>query len=710
MSSSNATNREPAFSTSDDQPVGLTVVPAPPNVRIESIGTYLPARVRSSQEVVDGCDCGLDIPLQLATGIEQRHCVGPEESSLDLSAHAVRDCLDRSRYLPEDIDVIVCCNISKAEAGGRHFTTEPTTAIELRRRFGLTGALCFDVNNACAGVFTGIHAVNALMKAGLVRRGLVVSGEYITHLTDIAQKEIASLTDLRLACLTLGDSGIALMLDRSSDPSVGLQAIEMATISRHSDLCIAKPTCRPHGGGVMHTHSAQMAVHGIAHCTRHYRGVLAEQGWTARETEHFIGHQISKAATRHFHRQFNAISEDDTLDADTMIDTVARLGNTSTTTHTLAMQRSILDGTIANGDRTSFIVCASGLTIGTALYRFDDLPDRLRHMERTGERPDKQPDPRPHVVRQQVEQPVLAIESIGLQPADERLDSRQTAVEAGRRCLERSAFDADDIDLLLSVGVYKSDGIDEPSNAALIACELEVNHDVRPGASRSRSFVFDLNSGGLGWLQAAHLAHAQVHTGIAQRVMLTASEAEVNATIPGTDQLGLNELGTATLLHRSVHGDGFSNFHFETYEAEADAFRSHHDISTARPRFHYEVSQRYESLLVECLERTLARYLRRLSLRLEDFAGIVVPRVSESFDRSLAAKLQGMAPHADATLQLYPREQAGTNLLTSSQATGLLELRERGPRDGLVLVLAASAGIQVGCALYHLGSEHLAAR
>ena len=66
-------------------------------------------------------------------------------------------------------------------------------------------ALAFDITNACAGMFTGIYLVHSLIRAGAVRRGLVVSGEYITHLTETAQKEIKGIADQRLACLTLGE-------------------------------------------------------------------------------------------------------------------------------------------------------------------------------------------------------------------------------------------------------------------------------------------------------------------------------------------------------------------------------------------------------------------------------------------------------------------------------------------------------------------------
>ena len=77
----------------------------------------------------------------------------------------------------------------------------------MRDRCGLTNAIAFDISNACAGMFTGISVADAYLKTGLVHRAMVVSGEYITHLTETAQKEIEGPMDSRLACLTLGDAG-----------------------------------------------------------------------------------------------------------------------------------------------------------------------------------------------------------------------------------------------------------------------------------------------------------------------------------------------------------------------------------------------------------------------------------------------------------------------------------------------------------------------
>ncbi len=124
---------------------------------------------------------------------------------------------------------------------------------DLRTEFGFINALAFDVSNACAGTFTAIHLVDGLLRQGVIRRAMVVSGEYITHLTLAAQREIESFMDPRLACLTLGDSGMAMILEAAPNPSVGFQEIDLYTLGKYHNLCVAKASAHPEGGAIMFT-------------------------------------------------------------------------------------------------------------------------------------------------------------------------------------------------------------------------------------------------------------------------------------------------------------------------------------------------------------------------------------------------------------------------------------------------------------------------
>ncbi|MGH3851546.1 MAG: phosphopantetheine-binding protein, partial [Pseudonocardiaceae bacterium] len=143
------------------------------NTVIESLGVYLPARAVSTETVLAECANEIRIPLERLTGIKSRRVAGDDEFSIDLARKAVADCLARSSYRPEEIDLVISCNISRCDGPGHRFTFEPSTSSRLRDQCGLVNAVSFDISNACAGMFTGITVADAFLKAGLVRRALV---------------------------------------------------------------------------------------------------------------------------------------------------------------------------------------------------------------------------------------------------------------------------------------------------------------------------------------------------------------------------------------------------------------------------------------------------------------------------------------------------------------------------------------------------------
>src|SRR6266849_6714740 len=140
------------------------------NTIIESLGVYLPPKVVSTEDVLRGCKHKILFPLERLTGIQSRRMAGETEFSIDL---------------------LICCNISRYDGPNFRVSFEPSTSIKLKKHFGFNNAMVFDITNACAGMWTGVMIVNAFLSLEIIQCGMVVSGEYITHLTLSAQNEIA---------------------------------------------------------------------------------------------------------------------------------------------------------------------------------------------------------------------------------------------------------------------------------------------------------------------------------------------------------------------------------------------------------------------------------------------------------------------------------------------------------------------------------------
>ena len=86
---------------------------------------------------------------------------------------------------------------------------------------GAQGAMTFD-SRTRAGMLTGVTVMNNWIRQGIVERALVVSGEYISQLGQNAAQHIRNIMSKELACLTLGDAGAALLLERAPAGSAGI--------------------------------------------------------------------------------------------------------------------------------------------------------------------------------------------------------------------------------------------------------------------------------------------------------------------------------------------------------------------------------------------------------------------------------------------------------------------------------------------------------
>ena len=663
------------------------------NTVIESIGTYLPAGMLSTAEVLAGCTNEVGIPLERLTGIKHRRVAGHGEYSIDLARQAIADCLARSSYGPADIDLVIACNISRYDGPEHKFMSEPSTAARLRDQCGLSNALAFDLTNACAGMFTGIAVADAFLRTGLVRRAMVTSGEYITHLTETAQKEMEGPMDKRLACLTLGDAGAAVILERGPNGRVGFHDIDMATLGRYSSLCVAKANDGPHGGVIMLTDSIAGTVAAVKHSVPYVAGVVRRHAWRAEHCDHILMHQTSEASLNDAVAAINRSFGQTIAHPGNTIHNLAERGNTASTTHFVALKDHILGNRIKSGDNVVFGISGSGQTVGAALYTFDDLPDRLRrgskgHRRRslsTGQRP-KEPAATPRVL----------IKGIGTLAAGQSAPRRsvQLAVQAASACLDDSGLDRSALDLIIHAGVYRDEFLCEPAIAAIIAGELGVNDDIQ-SPDGPKTFAFDVLNGAVGFLNACHVAVQMIGAGKAEHAMVVASEIENNAPDSGQPLYGLSETGSAVILGRTDGAEGFGQFVFHHYSEYGQALETYTRQRDGQMWLQIDRDPELAAYYVECIPAAVQELLKVEELESSDIAAVFPPYLSTA-DRAKLATRIGIPASKFVDIA------AETDPFSSCVPYGLEHaLRHKLVKPGDIgLIISVGSGLQVGCATY----------
>lgn len=338
--------------------------------RFESIGTYLPEKVVSTKELMakGEADFFKLVDLQEITGIENRHVRSDCEDSYTLALDAANECLKNSRYEAKELDLIIYTGITQMKGSAKKFLYEPAMSLFIKNKLGAESAMNIDISNGCAGMLNGVYILDAMIKSGTIRNGMVVAGECITSAAETAIKEIDNVLDEQFASLTLGDAGAAVILDGDPDDDEGIDFTYFLTAAEHAELCIALPS--EQGNGIaMYTKAKEIHDAAIDLVGPLLDDALVKNGKDIDDFDYYLAHQTSTRAIasgkRRLQQHFNK-------DIDLLIN-VPQCGNTASTTHFVALHRYLKEHTIKEGTRVMFAAQASGLVLGYVLATIGNM-------------------------------------------------------------------------------------------------------------------------------------------------------------------------------------------------------------------------------------------------------------------------------------------------------------------------------------------------
>ncbi|MFD0256655.1 3-oxoacyl-ACP synthase III family protein [Kitasatospora indigofera] len=196
-----------------------------PRVGITAVGSYLPARQLTSQQLQDEVTAGLRLPERMfekATGIVTWRFAAEGEYASTLALGAARRALDARGTDPLDIDLLLYASATRD-------VCEPATAHLVQAELG-SRAHALDVSNACNSFLNGIDLARAMILAGRARRALVVTGETPSR---AMRRDPGGLADFRegFAGYTFGDAGAAVVVEPVERG--GILDVETETASEH---------------------------------------------------------------------------------------------------------------------------------------------------------------------------------------------------------------------------------------------------------------------------------------------------------------------------------------------------------------------------------------------------------------------------------------------------------------------------------------------
>jgi len=530
-----------------------------------------------------------------------------------------------------------------------------------------------------------------MLQLGSIDCAIVVSGEYITHLTQTAQREIQNDFDPRLPCLTLGDAGAAIALTRGGDRRSGFHAIDLYTLGRHAELCIAKlgENRRP----IMLTDLMGMSAATTGEVMKHWPATAMRHGWGLHDVRHIIPHQVSDTM---MNNGTFAVKDLSVLEEINVVSNIAERGNTATTTHSVAVWDQVKQGTIRAGENVLFGIMGSGMTIGAALYTFDDLPDRVRASAAKSEIPHRRSSAAARM-RHVRRVPRMVIAGVGIAAdAGDVGAAIDAGTRAAERCLSAAGYQPSDVGLLVYTGIYREEYLSEPAVAAIIAGRLKLDGTAAGEAKPSRAF--DLLNGGVGTLQACYVAQQAMHDDPARAAMIVAAEVENNAAFPEPRRYGLVEGGSALLLQRSPDGKaGFGGFVCRTFPEHLGKLETHTAVDERHGYLQIQRHPDLEAIYVAAAKAVVDQLLCDEGLKLADVRHIFAPQISSNFITRLAESL------AVPRSVMVDVTRNGGDLFTSSLPHAWQHAQRSGRTitGDLGILIAVGSGVQAVAAVYY---------
>lgn len=330
---------------------------------IESLTAVMPDEAWSSAQIEERLRPlyeRLKLPagrLELMTGIKERRFWSANTSPSDASAAAGRAVLAKSRFQPEQVEVLIHSAVCRD-------MLEPATASFAHHKIGLgANAQVFDISNACLGFLNGLVTLAAMIDADQIRCGMVVSGENGRPLVEqTIQHLLAGSLDRNaikpfFANLTIGSGAVAAIVCHEDLLPAGatkhrLVAGASRAATEHSELCQGDHAGE--GGLAMQTDSEQLLLAGVEVARATWEDFEKETGWNRGTPDRIICHQVGST---HRRKLFETVG----LELAKDFSTFETLGNTGSAALPTALALAVEQGAVRSGDRVALLGIGSGI-------------------------------------------------------------------------------------------------------------------------------------------------------------------------------------------------------------------------------------------------------------------------------------------------------------------------------------------------------------
>lgn len=307
-------------------------------MRILGWGTALPDKVVTNKDLEKTLDTS-DAWIVERSGIRERR-IG--DSTAELAIGAGRNALAQARLDPASIDLMILATTTPDQ-------TVPATSAHVHHALGLAGG-AFDLNAACSGFVYSLVIANSMLSSS-TQRILVIGAETLSRITDWSDRNTAVL---------FGDGGGALLLESTSDEGQ-LLAWDLGLDGSLRDILKSEV------GGTIKMDGREVFKRAVRVMVDSASRTFERAKVRPEEIKLIVPHQ---ANIRIIHAACDRLG----IDRDRAAIVLDRTGNTSSASIPLALVDAIEKGRLEDRDLVLLTGFGAGMTWGSALLRWQDLP------------------------------------------------------------------------------------------------------------------------------------------------------------------------------------------------------------------------------------------------------------------------------------------------------------------------------------------------
>jgi 3-oxoacyl-[acyl-carrier-protein] synthase-3 len=325
-------------------------------VCIAGVGHAAPATIRANSEILKAFPHRSEDEIVRLTGIKERRHAAEDESATDLATIAVRHALGQAGMEASQIDTVIMATILPDQP-------VPAMASALARRLGIPRALAFDLNAACSGWLYALEVGRSLIFAGTAKNVIVVTAELLSRITNPQDHETAFL---------FGDGAGAAILTQAA----GGHRLHRMGLSGDADQY---DSIQRLGGGArmpwpgaqgqdmdqfyLKMNGTSVFKHAVVGFAEQIEQTLRRENLKPEDIAWIVPHQANA-------RILSAVSKRVGIPYDKFVVTIAKYGNTSAASVSMALGWAAEEGIFTPGDKIIFCSVGAGLTFAGGLLEW----------------------------------------------------------------------------------------------------------------------------------------------------------------------------------------------------------------------------------------------------------------------------------------------------------------------------------------------------